>query len=293
MRIYRTLPLALLIFTASCSNEPANPDNPSASAPRKEPVRRVEFKKPAKNSYHIEPVKNWLSKGSLLKDTTGILVIMAVNRTDSNNLRGIDSILVPDDLSGDVASYLHFPNDVKALREIDKIVFFSYPTQTFGAYENGYLVQSGPTNMGRKKDPTPTGLFFSNWKAEQTTSTFNDEWDLKWNFNIESKEGVGWHQYALPGYPASHSCLRLQTDDAKQLYGWADQWKLQGSDSILANGTPTVVFGSYPFGGKKPWLELPSNPTALDISAGTLEELVKPQMQRILAEQEKTRRLRK
>jgi hypothetical protein len=33
--------------------------------------------------------------------------------------------------------------------------------------------------------------------------------DLRWNFNIENKLGVGWH--SLPGYPASHSCLRLET----------------------------------------------------------------------------------
>ncbi len=91
------------------------------------------------------------------------------------------------------------------MKNIDKIIFFSYPTQVFATYENGDLVYTGPTNMGRKKDPTPTGLFYSNWKAEETTSTFNDEWDLKWNFNIENKLGVGWHQYSLPGYPASHS----------------------------------------------------------------------------------------
>jgi hypothetical protein len=26
------------------------------------------------------------------------------------------------------------------------------------------------------KHKTPTGLFFTNWKAEETTSTFDDEW---------------------------------------------------------------------------------------------------------------------
>jgi hypothetical protein len=39
--------------------------------------------------------------------------------------------------------------------------------------------------------------FFTNWKAEETTS--DDEWDLRWNFNIENKLGVGWHQYSLQG----------------------------------------------------------------------------------------------
>jgi hypothetical protein len=33
-------------------------------------------------------------------------------------------------------------------------------------------------------------------ESRETTS-FDDEWDLRWNFNIENKLGVGWHQYSL------------------------------------------------------------------------------------------------
>jgi hypothetical protein len=44
--------------------------------------------------------------------------------------------------------------------------------------------------MGSKIHKHQLDYFFTNWKAEETTSTFN-EWDLKWNFNIENKEGVG------------------------------------------------------------------------------------------------------
>jgi hypothetical protein len=66
--------------------------------------------------------------------------------------------------------------------------------------------------MGREKIKLQLVCFFTNWKAEETTSTFNDE-GLKWNFNIANKLGVGFHQYSLPGYP-SHSCLRLQERDA-------------------------------------------------------------------------------
>jgi hypothetical protein len=141
--------------------------------------------------------------------------------------------------------------------------------------------------MGRKKDPTPTGLFHTNWKAEQTTSTFNDEWDLKWNFNIENKLGVGWHQYALPGYPASHSCLRMQEKDARFMYEWADQWILEGTDNVLANGTPVIVFGSYNFDAPKPWLQLVANPHALDITETEIQQQTAPYLNSIVAEQEK------
>ncbi len=85
--------------------------------------------------------------------------------------------------------YMPFPLDVPFLKDVRKIIFFSYPSQSFGAYEYGNLVYAGPTNMGRKKDPTPEGFYHANWKAEKTTSTFDDEWELKWNFNVENKEG--------------------------------------------------------------------------------------------------------
>jgi hypothetical protein len=193
---------------------------------------------------------------------------------------------VPTDLSAHLEHYSPYPQHLPFLQNVRKIVYFSYPAQYFAAYENGRLVYTGPTNMGRQKDPTSTGLFFTNWKAEKTTSTFNDEWELKWNFNIENKEGIGWHQYAMPGYPASHSCLRLLHGDAINLYNWADEWVLKG-DNILAQGTPVIVFGSYPFGEGKPWLRLAADPHALDITAGRMQRETQPHLNKIMAEQQK------
>jgi hypothetical protein len=215
-------------------------------------------------------------------------IIMAVNRVDIDNLPKLDTVLLPNNLDGQVMQYLPFPQSVPYLKDIRKIIFFSYPTQTFAAYENGWLVYTGPTNMGREKDPTPTGLYYANWKAEETTSTVNDEWELKWNFNIANKEGVGWHQYSLPGYPASHSCLRMLEEDAKYMYDWAEQWELKGTDNVLAKGTPVFVFGSYPFGSAKPWWQLLNNPNALDISTSDLEAIVSPHLTEILKEQQNT-----
>lgn len=239
--------------------------------------------KPTAISYHIENRKDWLKDTTTTDTQLGILI--AINRTDKANFAKMDSILVPSDLNGKLEHYLPFPLTVPYLKDIDKILFFSYPTQTFAAYEKGQLVYTGPTNMGRKKDPTPTGLFYTNWKAEETVSTFNDEWDLKWNFNIENKKGVGFHQYALPGYPASHSCLRLQEKDARYLYDWADQWVLADKENVKVKGTPVIVFGTYDFDGKKPWLQLAKDPKALEISADEIEKEAKPFLEKILAEQ--------
>ncbi|MBE0422959.1 MAG: L,D-transpeptidase [Lutibacter sp.] len=239
---------------------------------------------PKSVSYQTENAKEWLSVN--IKDSKKLRIAVAVNRTDRENFAQMDSVIVPIDMTGDLEYYLPFPMTVSYLKDINKIIYFSYPTQTFATYENGELIYTGPTNMGRKQDQTPTGLFYANWKAEETTSTFNDEWDLRWNFNVENLLGVGWHQYSLPGYPASHACMRLQEKDARYLYDWADQWVLTNKDKVLVKGTPVIIFGSYDFDASKPWFQLIENPKALDISEDEMENQTKPFLKLILAEQE-------
>lgn len=252
---------SILIY--SCTSKKT--DTPTVNTPK------VEIEKRATIVYKIinskDSIKSYL-KSLAEPDLT---LIANINRADKGLLKRFDSIVIPTDTKQKLQHYFPFPFYATFLKDVKKIIFFSYPSQAFAAYENGRLVYTGPTSMGRKADMTPTGLFYTNWKAEETTSTFNDEWDLKWNFNIENKLGVGFHQYEMPGYPASHSCLRLTEKDAMYLYEWADQWEIKGTDNILANGTPVVVFGSYPFGSSKPWLALAQNPDALTISESNLE----------------------
>jgi hypothetical protein len=267
--------ISLLILFASCKQQ--------VDVESVESVPVITRHEPKSISYHFENTKQWLSAHAT--DNKILRIAYAVNRTDAVNLKQMDSILIPSDLSGDIEFYLPFPLTVSYLKDIKKIIFFSYPTQTFAAYEKGQLIYTGPTNMGSEKHKTPEGLFFTNWKAEETTSTFDDEWDLRWNFNVENKLGVGWHQYSLPGYPASHSCLRLQEKDAKYLYDWADEWELADSETVKVKGTPVIVFGSYDFAAPRPWLQLITSPKALDISENEMEKQTMPFLSEILKEQ--------
>ncbi|KQO33112.1 hypothetical protein ASF10_18720 [Flavobacterium sp. Leaf82] len=270
--------LLVLVLLGSCKK------NESAEVKKEaKPKKTIEYKKPESVSYKFEKTKEWLKTNE--GDSSKLKIAYALNRTDKANFAKMDSVIVPADFTGDIVYYLPFPLHVAALEEVSKVIIFSYPAQAFAAYENGELVYTGPTNMGRKKDPTPTGLFFTNWKAEKTTSTFNDEWDLKWNFNIENKLGVGFHEYELPGYPASHSCLRLQETDAKYLYKFADEWILKDKENVKVKGTPVIVFGNYPFGDPKPWYALVKDPKTLDISESDLETQVQPFIQKILENQ--------
>ncbi|MGV9004273.1 L,D-transpeptidase [Flavobacterium sp.] len=245
----------------------------------------VERNQPKEIAYKFQKTKEWLKNDG--SNSKALDIVLALNRVDATNLKTLDSILVPTDTSGDIAYYMPFPLEVENLEEVKKIIIFSYATQAFATYEYGTLTHVGPTSMGRKKDKTPTGLFFTNWKAEETKSTFNDEWELKWNFNIENKLGVGFHEYALPGYPASHSCLRLLEKDAKILYEFADQWVLENDQKVKLKGTPVIVFGSYDFEGAKPWYALKEDPKALTLSEDDLEDAVSPHLQSIIKEQGK------
>jgi hypothetical protein len=211
-------------------------------------------------------------------------IVLRLNRVDAASYRRLDTMVIPDKIDTNWTAYLVFPAELPAIKDVRKMVFFAYYPQVFAAYENGRLVRWGPTNMGKKASPTPTGLFSCNWKAVETVSTVDDEWVLKWNFNVWNKGGVGWHQYQLPGYPASHSCMRLLEEDAKWMYTWADQWLLK--DGLLAaQGTPVLIFGHYPFGQHKPWWSLVENPSALNISADTLTTLVQPHIDKIITRQ--------
>lgn len=214
-------------------------------------------------------------------------IILALNRVDFENFNKVDSLIIPDSVWTNLNSYTPFPLVLKELDSVDKMVFFAYPIQAFAAYENGYLVRWGPSSMGSKAHPTKTGLSFTNWKAEEHVSTADDEWLLRWNFNIRNKEGIGWHQYTMPGYPASHSCLRLLENDARWLYDWAQQWIIEKDQHILAEGTPVIVFGTYEYEGPKPWFKLLRDPEANKITDEQLAKEFKPHLQKILLEQTK------
>ena len=141
--------------------------------------------------------------------------------------------------------------------------------------------------MGKKATQTKRGLMFANWKKEVAISTVSDEWKLRWNVNVANFEGIGWHQYAMPGYPASHSCLRMLEEDAKWMYSWVDTWILnKGGATLKANGTPVIVFGDYEWGGKKPWKNLINDPASNDISLEAMDEIIEPHLNKILKEQQ-------
>ena len=118
-------------------------------------------------------------------------IIVALNRVDKNTFHSVDTLVIPDQFDDDFLAYAPFPYTLSEAREIPKLVLFAYEIQAYGLYENGELIKWGASSMGSEQHPTPEGLYFTNWKGKEVISTFDDEWILRWNFNIENEEGIG------------------------------------------------------------------------------------------------------
>lgn len=272
-------------------------DSIAAAEAKKDSLAKIAAAKPAiKYSAFIFPAKKKDSAMKVFNEKFSEeeqYSILALNRLDLKNKWRADTLAIPDKIDQSLLFYSPFPTNLEVLKDVHKMVLFSYPIQAYALYENGTLVKWGPTSMGSKKAETKRGLMFANWKKELAISTVNKSWKLPYNFNIHNSLGIGWHQYDLPGYPASHSCLRLLMDDAKYLYNWADQWVLnKGGATTKAKGTPVIVFGDYQWGGKKPWKNLIENPKANDISVEDLNEIIKPDLSKILEEQKNSDEVR-
>jgi len=197
--------------------------------------------------------------------------MLKLNRIDRKHVRAGDMLVIPG-ANADLISFAPFPLQLEVAQNIPKLILVSRRVQAFGAYESGKLVRWGPTSTGKKSTPTPAGLYHANWKSKQTRSSVNASWILPWCFNLDNFGGVSFHQFDLPGYPASHGCVRLLEEDAKWVYDWADQWTLSKTDqSILAFGTPVLIFGDYRYGEKPVWTRLAEDPAATAISIAETE----------------------
>lgn len=211
--------------------------------------------------------------------------VLSLNRVDIKHLQNNQVIIIPDSFD-DPFAVTSFPRTIPELTTVPKMMFIAQREQEFGAYENGVLVRFGGISTGKKATPTTSKLFYANWKGKEVTSTSNDEWILKWNVNIANKDGIGIHEYELPGYPASHSCVRLSAADAEWFYNWVDTWILSPEETLLAQGTPVLVFGEYGFGKTAPWKKLVEDPKATTISLESLQEKIIPLVEDIHKKQE-------
>jgi lipoprotein-anchoring transpeptidase ErfK/SrfK len=180
-----------------------------------------------------------------------------LNRRDVEHLLRLKEMIVPSEWRvepGEELDYSPLPATWAWAEPQPKVIVVSQPAQVFGAYEAGRLVRWGPVSSGRKETATPPGVYSLTWKTRSRRSTDNQDWLLEWYFNFINRRGISFHKFELPGYAASHACVRLLERDAQWLYAWGEQWKIStdGRD-VLQPGSAVVILGEYAHGKPAPW----------------------------------------
>lgn len=131
--------------------------------------------------------------------------------------------------------------------------------------EDGDIVYESPICSGRSSHPTPAGMFKVTEKnADHRSSLYGKVVDAKgrvvkadadvdtpvppggkfvkapMRYFLRFNGAIGMHAGILPGYPASHGCVRLPEHHASYFYDEAEV------------GTPVRVYGKAPYGSSAP-----------------------------------------
>ena len=279
-RLFFTLTLLVLLASA-CNSESGDQPEVDVEAIPVDTISVAEEEQKEKPKpvvkYHIDSISTAADVDSFQTrySEEEKKTIFALNRMDPWRLAAGQELIIPDSIHPDIMVYSPFPEKLAFLDSIPKTVLIAQRIQGIALYENGNLIRWGPISSGKQSTPTPNGLHYGNHKAERKVSTVNPDWILPYYFNFMNFEGVGVHQYSMPGYPASHACVRLLKEDARFIYDWAEQWQLdEKGQVIIRNGTPFMVFGEYDFESPlPPWLRLAADPKDNFLNQAELDTL--------------------
>src|SRR3982750_4092578 len=122
------------------------------------------------------------------------------------------------------------------------MVLVSVPEQAMHVYRNGILIGRSTISTGSKGHDTPGGVFSILEKQQSYRSKKYDNAPMP-NMQRLTWTGIAMHSGQLPGYAASHGCIRLPYDFSQLLF------------ATTASGG-TVIVGD----GKTPVPRLASNP---------------------------------
>ncbi len=99
--------------------------------------------------------------------------------------------------------------------------------QHVSVYSNDGLYARAPISTGMPGHPTPMGIFNILGKERLHHSNIYSGAPMPFMQRI-TWSGVAMHEGALPGYPASHGCIRLPHEFAKRMFGVT-----QGNERVI------------------------------------------------------------
>ncbi len=207
------------------------------------------------------------------KSFDNLKILRTLNRKEIRYLRVGDSILLPDTIIQDIKAYSVFPQYYFEARNIEKIVVVSNKMQSYACYEHGELVRFAAVNTGKEKTPTFPGRYSFVWRERLRRSSLDETWIMPFTINIHNEAGSALHQFAMPGRPVSHSCIRQFFDDAEWIYNWGKMAKRDSVSFIPFSGTPVIVIDHFDFNRKTygDWIDLASNKVILELPKKPME----------------------
>jgi hypothetical protein len=115
------------------------------------------------------------------------------------------------------------------------VALVSIPRQVMHVYRNGVLIGRTSVSTGAKGHGTPAGVFTILEKRKRHySSTYNNA--PMPNMQRLTWRGVAMHSGQLPGYPASHGCIRMPYDFSELLFGITQK----GGTVVIGDGRTPV-----------------------------------------------------
>lgn len=115
------------------------------------------------------------------------------------------------------------------------VALVSIPQQVMHVYRNGVLIGRTSVSTGAKGHATPAGVFTILEKRKRHySSTYNNA--PMPNMQRLTWRGVAMHSGKLPGYPASHGCIRMPYDFSELLFGITQK----GGTVVIGDGKTPV-----------------------------------------------------
>jgi hypothetical protein len=108
------------------------------------------------------------------------------------------------------------------------VIVVALPDQLVHVFRNGLAIGASTCSTGTKGHATPTGVFtILQKRKEHYSSTYNNA--PMPNMQRLTWRGIALHAGNLPGYPASHGCIRLPMRFSELLF------------SVTQHGTPVII----------------------------------------------------
>lgn len=121
------------------------------------------------------------------------------------------------------------------------VIVVSLPEQRAHVYRNGVRIGVTTVSTGTADHPTPTGTFEILQKKEMNYSNLYNNAPMPFMQRL-TWDGIALHAGKIPGYPASHGCVRLPMAFARKLYAETERGMLV----VIADETSHASDVLYP-----------------------------------------------